>query len=144
MREMVDWLRCGRNKPLARRIRPIALPFYSLGNKTENDTAGCRADYRDSIVGDMKAVQGDTGHAQLQMIADVYSHILDEDRRHNAVAIENALYQNVNGGRDPMGRYNISDDAITGFLKENPETAQKLLTALFSALPISRFGNAQC
>ena len=32
-------------------VRPAALSFYSLGNKTENDTAGCRADYRVSIVG---------------------------------------------------------------------------------------------
>ena len=28
----------------------------------------------------MKAVQGDSGHAQMKMVADVYSHIIDEDR----------------------------------------------------------------
>ena len=43
--------------------------------------------------GDMKAVQGDTGHAQLKMISDVYSHIIDEDRRKNAVCFEQAFYQ---------------------------------------------------
>lgn len=42
--------------------------------------------------GDMKAVQGDSGHAQLDMIADVYSHILDEDRRFNAQKFEEQFY----------------------------------------------------
>lgn len=43
--------------------------------------------------GDMKAVQGDTGHAQLKMVSDVYSHILDEDRRLNADKFEKVFYQ---------------------------------------------------
>ena len=30
--------------------------------------------------GDMKSVQGDSGHAQVKMVADVYSHIIDDDR----------------------------------------------------------------
>lgn len=34
--------------------------------------------------GDMKSVQGDSGHAQVKMVADVYSHIIDEDRCINA------------------------------------------------------------
>ncbi len=43
--------------------------------------------------GDMKSVQGDSGHAQLDMIADVYSHIIDEDRRFNAQKFEEQFYQ---------------------------------------------------
>ena len=43
--------------------------------------------------GDMKSVQGDSGHAQLDMIADVYSHIIDEDRRYNAQKFEEQFYQ---------------------------------------------------
>ena len=34
--------------------------------------------------GDIKATQGDTGHSQADMVMDLYSHILDEDRRVNA------------------------------------------------------------
>ena len=30
--------------------------------------------------GDIKAVQGDSGHAQADMVTEVYGHILDEDR----------------------------------------------------------------
>ena len=43
----------------------------------------------------MKAVQGDSGHAGLKMIEDVYSHILDEDRRKTAQLMEEAFYSKV-------------------------------------------------
>jgi integrase len=42
--------------------------------------------------GDIKATQGDTGHAQADMITKIYAHILDEDRKVNAVKMEQAFY----------------------------------------------------
>jgi len=93
--------------------------------------------------GDMKAVQGDTGHAQLQMIADVYSHILDEDRRQNAMMMENAFYQNQNDGKNSAKRQDVSEQDIAAYLQGNPEIAQNLMTALLSALPISRFARPE-
>ena len=42
--------------------------------------------------GDMKSVQGDSGHASIDMIADVYSHIIDEDRKHNAEKFDELFY----------------------------------------------------
>lgn len=42
--------------------------------------------------GDMKSVQGDSGHAQVKMVADIYLHIIDEDRRLNAQRFEEAFY----------------------------------------------------
>ena len=42
--------------------------------------------------GDIKSVQGDSGHAQAQMVTDQYSHILDDDRRNNAALFEKAFY----------------------------------------------------
>ena len=42
--------------------------------------------------GDLKATQGDTGHAQIDMITDIYAHILDEDRKINAQKFETAFY----------------------------------------------------
>lgn len=42
--------------------------------------------------GDLKATQGDTGHAQIDMITDIYAHILDEDRKVNATKFEQAFY----------------------------------------------------
>lgn len=43
--------------------------------------------------GDIKAVQGDSGHAQAKMVTDQYSHILDDDRKLNAQLFEDAFYQ---------------------------------------------------
>lgn len=42
--------------------------------------------------GDIKSVQGDSGHAQAQMVTDQYSHILDDDRKSNAELFERAFY----------------------------------------------------
>ena len=42
--------------------------------------------------GDIKAVQGDSGHVQADMVTEVYGHILDEDRKKNAQLMENAFY----------------------------------------------------
>jgi hypothetical protein len=44
--------------------------------------------------GDLKATQGDTGHAEIDMITKVYAHILDEDRKLNAQKFETAFYSN--------------------------------------------------
>jgi putative DNA integration/recombination/invertion protein len=46
--------------------------------------------------GDIKSVQGDSGYAQADMVTEVYSHILDEDRRKNAQLIEDAFYNKKN------------------------------------------------
>ena len=56
--------------------------------------------------GDLKATQGDTGHAQIDMITDIYAHILDEDRKINAQKFETAFY----GTRDL--RYVRNPDAV--------------------------------
>ncbi len=42
--------------------------------------------------GDMKSVQGDSGHARMDMISNVYSHIIDDDRRFNAQKFEEQFY----------------------------------------------------
>ena len=44
--------------------------------------------------GDLKATQGDTGHAEIDMITSVYAHILDENRKINAQKFESAFYAN--------------------------------------------------
>ena len=46
--------------------------------------------------GDIKAVQGDSGHAQADMVTEVYGHILDEHRKKNAQLIEDAFYKKEN------------------------------------------------
>ena len=57
--------------------------------------------------GDIKAVQGDSGHAQADMVTEVYGHILDEDRRKNAELMERAFYNKEN--LDPQMREKEED-----------------------------------
>ena len=52
--------------------------------------------------GDMKSVQGDSGHARMDMISNVYSHIIDEDRRFNAQKFEEQFY-NAKGLKNVEG-----------------------------------------
>lgn len=91
--------------------------------------------------GDIKSVQGDSGHAQVKMVTDVYSHILDEDRRLNAQRFEEAFYQQ----KEPIGEspventssapaatspQGITDEAMLNYMLENPEFLQKFKTLL--------------
>lgn len=61
--------------------------------------------------GDIKSVQGDSGHAQVDMITEVYSHIIDEDRRFNAQKFDEQFYntkglKNVEAGKTvPMPKF---------------------------------------
>ena len=43
--------------------------------------------------GDIKAVQGDSGHSQADMITEIYGHILDANRRKNMERFEEEFYQ---------------------------------------------------
>lgn len=61
--------------------------------------------------GDMKSVQGDSGHSRMDMVAEVYSHIIDEDRRFNAQRFEEQFYnaKGLNsisaGSKPPMPKF---------------------------------------
>ena len=83
--------------------------------------------------GDIKAVQGDSGHSQSSMVTEVYSHILDDDRRKNAELFERNFY----GGKDATGT-NSSDSGSSDMatllrLLKNPETMD-LLKQLVKAM----------
>lgn len=60
--------------------------------------------------GDIKAVQGDSGHSQINMVTDVYSHIIDDDRRRNAEMFEDAFYGKKD--LDPQLRKNEEGENI--------------------------------
>ena len=73
--------------------------------------------------GDMKSVQGDSGHAQVKMVADVYSHIIDEDRRINAQRFEEQFYQSKAAPKDEE----VPQEASPVVPQEEQEMLQKLL-----------------
>lgn len=76
--------------------------------------------------GDVKAVQGDSGHAQAKMVSDVYSHIIDEDRRTNAQLFEDAFYSNAGFQKKPIADATpqiTSEKDLLAKLAANPEMA---------------------
>ena len=75
--------------------------------------------------GDIKAVQGDSGHAQVNMVTDVYSHILDDDRRKNAELFEEAFYEKKN--LDPQMHVQQENNNTTVADEVDPELLAKVL-----------------
>lgn len=86
--------------------------------------------------GDLKATQGDTGHAEIDMITKVYAHILDEDRKINAQKFESAFYSNpdlrtVKAPTEPQATLDIN--ALIEQLKNSPELAGVLASLIGGA-----------
>ena len=77
--------------------------------------------------GDIKSVQGDTGHAEPKMMTEVYSHIIDEDRRHNATKFEREFYS---GYEAPKQNAADTAEMIISLLKATPEVANELMQML--------------
>lgn len=84
--------------------------------------------------GDLKATQGDTGHAEIDMITKVYAHILDEDRKINAQKFESAFYSNpdlrkVQPPQEPQSSQLDLNELIRQ-LQNSPELAKTLATII--------------
>jgi integrase len=77
--------------------------------------------------GDVKSVQGDTGHAQAKMVTDTYAHILDQNRRNTAKKFEKAFY----GDSEERAVEGSLESVIAQCLK-NPE-AIEVLRSLFAS-----------
>ena len=73
--------------------------------------------------GDMKSVQGDSGHAQVKMVADVYSHIIDDDRRLNAQRFEEQFYQ----GKSQTPTEKVQAETVPEASQSDKEMLLKLL-----------------
>lgn len=77
--------------------------------------------------GDLKATQGDTGHAEIDMITKVYAHILDEDRKINAQKFEVTFYSNPDLRKVKVPEEKGVDlQLLIQQLKEPPELATAL------------------
>lgn len=92
--------------------------------------------------GDLKATQGDTGHSQVDMITDIYAHILDEDRKVNAQKFEVAFYgtrdlRDVKPPEEPK-QPTVDLAVLIEQLQKNPELASTL------AALIANGSNSSC
>lgn len=71
--------------------------------------------------GDIKAVQGDSGHSQVKMVTDIYSHILDDDRKNNAQLFQEAFYDKKDA-KQPTPSFSLPEGI-------SPETLEKMLAS---------------
>ncbi len=77
------------NDAMAKLIRKHNLP-YVVFHSIRHTSVTYKLKWNN---GDIKSVQGDSGHSRAEMIANVYSHILDEDRKVNAQKLEEQFYK---------------------------------------------------
>lgn len=81
--------------------------------------------------GDLKATQGDTGHAEIDMITSIYAHTLDEDRKVNAQKFETAFYANpdLHNVKPPEYRQESPATDVASLI-EQLQKSPELITAL--------------
>lgn len=58
-------------------------------------------------------MQGDSGHAQADMVTEVYGHIIDEYRRKNAERMEQAFYNRKNLSPDIHDKDKQEEQKVT-------------------------------
>lgn len=100
-------------------LRPVV--FHSLRH--------CSASLKLQIGGgNIKAVQGDTGHAQARMVTDLYAHTHNEDRRRLAQKVDEDFFQ-----KQPSETNNAAaDEADLAYqlLQNNPDIAKLIIATL--------------
>lgn len=96
------------------------------------------------ILREWKSSQGDTGHAEIDMITSIYAHVLDEDRKVNAQKFETAFYANpdLRGFRPPQEPKEPKPapadlTSLAEQLQKSPELASAL-AALIAMTPAGR------
>ena len=78
--------------------------------------------------GNIKAVQGDTGHAQANMVTDVYAHANNTERKKLAQLVEQQFFNRLTEpAASPISNVN---EKIVQFLNSKPEMADTLLALL--------------
>ena len=90
--------------------------------------------------GDIKSVQGDTGHAEAEMVTDVYSEIVDEYRRLNAKKLDEEFYDTLDTEEPEHNLHSEAQEPISDndkllleLLKSmTPEMKEKLLKETLS------------
>lgn len=81
--------------------------------------------------GDIKSVQGDTGHSVSDMVTEVYSEIFDADRKHLARKVDDVFFSpGLSSGTEKAAAPSTPDDAAAKavqLLQKAPELAKAFL-----------------
>ncbi|MHC5215949.1 site-specific integrase [Enterococcus sp. LJL128] len=81
--------------------------------------------------GDIKSVQGDTGHPEAEMVMDVYSRVIDEDRRLNAKKLDEQFYGSLDESKEKS--VSSKDDFFTNLVEfMSDETNRQRLQDMLS------------
>ena len=80
--------------------------------------------------GNIKAVQGDTGHAQARMVTDLYAHTNTEDRRRLAQKMEQDFFQGSKQSASDDKAPEAETAQAMRLLQENPDMAKLIIAAL--------------
>ena len=78
--------------------------------------------------GNIKAVQGDTGHAEARMVTDTYAHGFDEDRKLIAHEMDSGFFSKV-GGQEKEEIDNDAIEKLKILLRQHPELLPDILDA---------------
>ena len=78
--------------------------------------------------GNIKAVQGDTGHAEARMVTDTYAHGFDADRKLIAQEMDSGFFSKV--GEQPTATKVDNDtvEKLKMLIKQHPELLAELLS----------------
>lgn len=100
-------------------LRPVV--FHSLRH--------CSASLKLQIGGgNIKAVQGDTGHAQARMVTDLYAHTHNEDRRRLAQKVDEDFFQKRPSETKKAAAHEA--DLAYQLLQDNPDIAKLIIATL--------------
>lgn len=77
--------------------------------------------------GNIKAVQGDTGHAEARMVTDTYAHGFDEDRKLIAKEMDSGFFSKVGGEKDAVSLTDDTIEKLKLLIQERPELLNELL-----------------
>lgn len=79
--------------------------------------------------GNIKAVQGDTGHAQARMVTDLYAHTNNDERKMLAQKVERDFFGKSSQKQSQSNQAPDIDQALE-LMKKNPALAKLLVAAL--------------
>ena len=77
--------------------------------------------------GNIKAVQGDTGHAEARMVTDTYAHGFDADRKLIAQEMDSGFFSKVGAEQKPAEADSATIDLLKQLVRQHPELLTELL-----------------
>lgn len=77
--------------------------------------------------GNIKAVQGDTGHAEARMVTDTYAHSFDADRKLIAHEMDSGFFSKVGTASEQQPLDIGAKEQLKALLRQHPELLAELL-----------------